>query len=97
MLKYIKSELLVLVPLLIGVGQILKTKLKISSNLVPLWLCGISVVLASIYGLITSDYEGWRMFLDGIVYTGICHGLVAAFAAMGLYDTVTVKSTKSST
>lgn len=86
MTSYIKPELLVLIPLLIGTGRVVKQKMG-GAKWVPLILLSASILIATIYGLIVSRYTGWRMVLDAVVITGICHGAVAAFSAMGIYDT----------
>lgn len=85
-MNYLKPELLILVPLLIGTGRIVKNKMD-GAKWVPLILLGEAVGIATIYGFIMTDCTGWRMALDAVVITGICHGAVAAFSAMGLYDT----------
>ncbi len=90
-MNYLKPQLLILIPLLVGVGQIAKRR-GVRSNSVPFLLLGLGILIATSYGLVVSQYAGWRMALDAIVITGICQGGVAAFTAMGLYDTA--KSTK---
>lgn len=83
---HLKSELMILVPFLIGLGQILKKRWAIDPKTVPWILLAISVCFASIYGLISTDETGWRAWVDGLVMTGLAHGAVAAFSAMGIFD-----------
>jgi len=90
-MDYLKPQLLILIPMLVGFGQFAKRR-GMKAKAVPFFLLGIGILIATSYGLIVSTYAGWRMFLDAIVITGICQGGVAAFTAMGLYDTA--KSTK---
>ncbi len=85
-MNYLKPELLILVPLLIGLGRIVKQKMG-DAKWVPLILLATSVLIATVYGFIVTTRTGWRMALDAVVITGLCHGAVAAFSAMGLYDT----------
>ena len=83
---HLKSELMILVPLLIGFGQILKNRWLVDSKKVPWILLAVSVFFASLYGLGASSETGWRFWVDGLVMTGLAHGAVAAFSAMGIFD-----------
>lgn len=85
-MNYLKPELLILVPLLIGLGRIVKQRMG-DAKWVPLILLATSILIATVYGFIVTTRTGWRMALDAVVITGLCHGAVAAFSAMGLYDT----------
>ncbi len=85
-MNYLKPELLILVPMLIGVGRIAKQYLG-DGKRVPLVLLVTAVSIATIYGFVITTLTGWRMVLDAVVITGLCHGAVAAFSAMGIYDT----------
>lgn len=85
-MDFLKEALLILIPLLIGIGQILKVKMSVPSKYVPVILLCISILLAFVYGLISSTESGWRYWVDSIVITGLCHGCVAAFCAMGIFD-----------
>lgn len=85
-MNYLKPELLILVPLLIGTGRVIKQKMG-GAKWVPLILLAESILIATIYGFVVTTCTGWRMVLDAVVVTGVCHGAVAAFSAMGLYDT----------
>jgi hypothetical protein len=93
---YIKPQLLVLIPLLIGMGKAIKPSLKKRSDgstgrLIPILLLCTSIAVATVYGFIATPYTGWRMVLDSVVITGIVQGSIAAFSAMGLYDTTRKK------
>lgn len=93
---YIKPQLLVLIPLLIGIGKAIKPSLKKRSDgstgrLIPLLLLFTSIAIATVYGFIATTYVGWRMVLDAVVITGIVQGSLAAFSAMGMYDTTRKK------
>lgn len=87
-MQYLKPALLILVPLLMGFGQVLKKSWNVSTKFVPWILLACSILLASVYGLVVSDQTGWRFWVDAIVMTGLCHGTVAAFGAMGIFDLV---------
>lgn len=93
--KYINSNLLILIPLTMCIGFILKNlynnsydirKILRSTNGIKITLYIMDIVLASIIGLAISNYTGWRLFIDGIVRLGLCHGGVCCFMATKLYD-----------
>jgi hypothetical protein len=86
-MDYLKPQLLILIPVLIGIGRLLTQQYGVKPKLIPYFLLVIAFIVATVYGLITSTYTGWRLVLDAVVLSGICHGAVAAFTAMGLYDT----------
>lgn len=88
-MTYLKPELLILVPFLIGFGEFIKPRLKKLS--VPFVLLLSAIIIATVYGLIVSKLSGWKYILDAVVVIGVLHGSVAAFSAMGLYDTVRKK------
>ncbi len=93
--NYLKPELLILVPVLIGIGQLLKKWMKKGVKYIPFILIGVSFVLATVIGFIASRHVTiWKLVLDAVVITGLCHGLVAAFIAMGVYDTARVPGKK---
>jgi len=59
---------------------------------IPAVLCVISMVLSSIYGLISKlsmieEYGVAYWLLISIVWVGLVMGCIVAFIAMGLYDT----------
>lgn len=87
MANYLKPELLILIPLLIGLGQLLKKKFHVHGKYIPYCLLGVSFLIATVVGFILNSFTGWRLYLDAIVVCGLCHGAVAAFVAMGIYDT----------
>lgn len=74
--EYIKPELLLLIPALIGLGSILKNTEKIKDNYIPLILTGVSIILSCLYVLGT----------DGItavsIFTAIVQGLLCVAGAV---------------
>lgn len=101
--SYIKPMLLILVPVLNGLGELLKgvlvaenpsrmqkwiAKRLVDKSRLPLWLLVIGIILAAIYGLVFSTFTGWKYFLDAFVITGIVQGAACAFIAMGLFDSI---------
>lgn len=74
--EYIKPELMVLIPALIGLGFILKKTEKIKDNYIPLILTSVSLILSCLYVLGT----------DGItavsVFTAIVQGLLCVAGAV---------------
>ncbi|MDD4083140.1 MAG: hypothetical protein PHD05_07160 [Sphaerochaetaceae bacterium] len=97
MTEYIKSELVFLIPLLIGLGKVLKnrfSKTGQSSDVIPVYLLIVGIFVAIVYGFISSTYTGWKMVLDAVIMTGFVQGSIAAWTAMGVYDTTKKKESK---
>ena len=87
MTEFIREGLLIAIPFLIAIGKIAK-KYGMETKWIPLLLLGVGIVIATVYGFVTSTLTGWRYFVDSIFITGLLQGAVVAFASMGLYDTV---------
>lgn len=107
LIKLIPAEMIIIVPFLNGIGTLIKKALeaeqkskaqKLICNVVkdtkgiPGMLCVISMVLSTIYGLISkipmiSEYGVIYWLLISLVWIGMVAGCVLAFIAMGLYDT----------
>lgn len=97
--KYLKPEILILIPLTQGLGILLKRQLtssrknlfkkviKSTANLPPTLLL-IDIVMASIFGFIYSKQTGWRFYIETIAVFGFCYGSVCSFIAQKLYDKV---------
>lgn len=78
--EYIKSELLVLIPVLYLIGMGLK-KSKIPDRWIPLILGVSGVLLAAIWILSTADIHGIQDWLAG-VFTAITQGILLAGASV---------------
>ena len=74
--SYINAELLILVPVLYGLGAVIKKTEKIKDNYIPLMLTVIGIALSSLYVLAT---EGVTLLS---VFTGIVQGVLVAAAAV---------------
>lgn len=74
--KYIKPELLILVPCLYGLGMILKNTNLINDKYIPLVLTGVSLVLANLYVLGTGGLSAVNLF------TGIVQGVLCVATAV---------------
>lgn len=74
--EYIKSELLILIPVLyiIGIGC---KKSNLADKLIPLLLGGISVVLSAVWVISTSDISGIKEWLSA-VFTSVTQGILIA-------------------
>jgi hypothetical protein len=68
--SYIKPELFILVPALIGLGAILKKSEKVKDNFIPLILTVVSLVLSCLYVLGTEGISAVSVF------TAIVQGLL---------------------
>lgn len=78
--QYIKSELLILVPVLYFVGIGIK-KSKLADKWIPLVLGGTSVILSAIWVIATSDISGIREAALAC-FTAITQGILAAGASV---------------
>lgn len=73
MQEYIKPELLVLVPLMFGLGAALKADKRFPSANIPYTLAVAGMALAALYGAATAQLDGWQSVGAGRVY-GHCAG-----------------------
>ena len=71
-LKYLKPELLVLVPVLYLIGNALKKANWVNDKFIPMILGGIGILLSFIYLL---GLEGWNM---NILWMSAVQGVLAA-------------------
>lgn len=86
--QFIKPELAVLIPALIGLGAILKNTEKIKDNYIPLILTGVSLLLSCLYVLGTEGITPISIF------TAIVQGLICA--ACAVYGNQVYKQIKAS-
>ena len=97
--KFLRPELLVLFPVLNGLGVWLKGKMvldqfgektypkaKIASKFIPIFLVCFAVFVCTVYGFISTEYTGWRMILDAVVMTGIVQGVLVTSVSVLGYD-----------
>ena len=78
---YIRSELLVLAPVLYYIGTAIKNSSKIKDNFIPFILGGISIVLCAIWVLANEPINDWRTALTA-VFTSIVQGVLIAAASV---------------
>lgn len=84
--QFIKAELLILIPVLYGLGAILKTAKFIKDKYIPLTLTGIALVLTCLYVLGTEGVNSISIF------TAIVQGILVTAAAV--YTNQLVKQAK---
>lgn len=89
-LKYVKKELLILIPVLYFLGIGLK-KSKIKDNFIPLILGAFSVVLSLIWVLATTDISSFKDFLNAF-FTAVTQGILTA--GTGVYANQLVVQSK---
>ena len=74
--EYIKPELLVLVPLMFGLGAALKADKRFPSANIPYTLAVAGMALAALYGAATAQLDGWQSValavFTAIVQGGLC-------------------------
>lgn len=73
---YIKTELLILIPVLYFIGVGLK-KSKLPNKWIPIMLGSISVILAALWVFSTSEIEGGKE-LAMAFFTSLTQGVLAA-------------------
>lgn len=102
MTPYIKPSLMVLVPFLIGLGNIVRLCLTLetvtnkvvllirkvfkTTSRIPYFLWAVAFLMATIYGFVISPYSGWKLFADALT-TGLVQGSVITWTSIGLYNT----------
>ena len=83
--EYIKPELLVLVPLMFGLGAALKADKRFPSANIPYTLAVAGMALAALYGAATAQLDGWQSVALA-VFTAIVQGGRCARASVGLHQ-----------
>lgn len=78
--QYIKTELIVLIPVMYIIGELLK-KSKIADKYIPLILGTISVVLSTLWVFATEDLENAKAILAAF-FTAVTQGVLAAGASV---------------
>lgn len=82
--QYIRAELYIILPFLIGIGAILKKTIKKSSRrFIPAILLSIGIP-AAVAGLIIIDHDN----IPYCVFMGIMQGGIIASAATGIHQVV---------
>ena len=72
---YIKTELLILVPVLYAIGEFIKGS-KINDKYIPLIIGGVGIVLSSVYVISVNGFSGMTIF------SGITQGILCAGCAV---------------
>lgn len=73
---YVKPELAALIPMLYGLGLILKHTEKIKDNFIPAILTAVSIVLSCLYVLSTEGVTATSIF------TALVQGVICAAGAV---------------
>lgn len=86
--RWIRPDFAFIVPILIGVGIIIKYRTPQNNKLIPLFLLFVAVPIATIWGFITSEYTGGAKIFDAFVIAGLAQGFIATAQAVMIYSTV---------
>ncbi len=78
--QYIRTELLVLVPVMYIIGTWLK-KSKAADKYIPLILGTVSVILSALWVFATEELKGGREILTAF-FTAVTQGILAAGASV---------------
>ncbi len=90
--EYIKTELLILIPVLYIIGIVLKNS-SLDNKWIPLALGAISIVLSTIWVVSTSDMVTYKE-IGTAIFTGITQGVLIAGASV-YANQIYVQSKKS--
>jgi len=85
--EYIKPELLILVPVLYGLGMGLK-KSTVPDKWIPLILGCIGIILSGIWVLSGCAMAGWSQWATAM-FTAVTQGLLAASASVYTHQLTT--------
>ena len=55
---------------------------------ITILILALAFILSTVWGFIRSEYSGWKLVLDAVVYEGLPQGLLIGLSAMGSFDTV---------
>lgn len=91
---YIKSELLILVPVLWLIGQGIK-KTSVKNSFIPLILGGCGIFLACLYVFSVTDFYCFKCVLQAF-FAGITQGLLCAGASVYCNELLKTFSEKTS-
>lgn len=91
--EYVKPELLVVAIVLYFIGMGLKKTEKISDKYIPIILGVVGVIIAGIYVLATSTFNGYQSVLMAI-FTALVQGILVA--ALSVYANQLIKQAKKS-
>lgn len=61
---------------------------------IAILVLSLAFILATVWGFIKSEYSGWKLILDAVIYEGLFQGLLIGLSAMGSFDTVHAFKTK---
>lgn len=84
--RWIRPDFVFIVPILIGVGLILKYRTALSNKLIPVFLFLVGFFIATIWGYITSHYLGGARVFDAFIIAGVSQGFVTTAAAVMIYS-----------
>lgn len=86
--EYIKPELLVLAIVLFFIGKGIKKSETIKDKYIPIFLGLIGILIAGIYVIATSQFEGYQTILMAI-FTAIVQGILVAGLAVYANENIT--------
>jgi hypothetical protein len=81
---FIKPELLLLIPILMGIASQLKAMPKVPDYVIPVVVDILGILFAGLYIAATATDANLAMSL----FTGMTQGLLCSLAAIGLHQTI---------
>lgn len=83
--EYVKPELLLVIPVLWGLGHALKTAKTFRDEMIPLVLIAAGIILSSLWIVGTANLAGWQSIIL-CVFTAVTQGVLCGSAAVGLHQ-----------
>lgn len=62
-------------------------KLFPTKKRITILILALAFIMSTVWGFIRSEYSGWKLVLDAVVYEGLPQGLLIGLSAMGAFDT----------
>lgn len=81
MKEYIKAEFLILIPVLVIIGYLIKNSKKMKNEDIPLLLAVIGMALCVLYIFATEPIVGWQSIML-MFFTAIVQGILVAGTAV---------------
>jgi len=85
-MEYIHPDFLFVVPVLLGLGMILKKYTKIDNGLIPTINFVVAALMCAIWGYSMSAFTGGDRVFDALVRSGFAQGFLVSAVATKLYD-----------
>lgn len=83
--KFVREELVILIPVLIMIGWAIKNKTQCANENIPWVLCVLGSALSTLYLVGVTSFDSWQVVVQ-LIFNGISQGCVAAAVAVLVYQ-----------